>query len=67
MLRKQMQVLSPIKNIVQDLKKHLELKSEGDVIAYLYAFYSHRSRTLTLEEHKQILQEIEEINNQGQI
>ncbi|MND45544.1 hypothetical protein D3C76_316330 [compost metagenome] len=63
-MRKQMQVYSPIKNIVQELKKELNLKNESEVIAYLYCIYKQNKKsrkTITLEEHKQTLEEIENI------
>lgn len=66
-MRKSMLVYSSVKNIVQDLKKQLGLKNEGEVIAYLHAFYSRRYRTLTLEEHKELLKEVEQITRQQEI
>ncbi|MEK3837940.1 hypothetical protein [Paenibacillus sp. FSL R7-0128] len=64
---KSMQVYTPIKNIVKDLKAELELKNESEVIAYLYKFYANRSKSLTLAEHKEIKEEIDKIINQASL
>lgn len=66
-LRKQMQVYSSVKTIVQDLKRDLELSNESEVIAYLYSIYKGRYKTITLEEHKQALKSTEEIISQSSI
>lgn len=66
-MRKPMQVHTNVKNIVQDLKKDLELKSESEVIAYLYEFYQLRHKSLTLDEHKQIKSSIENLINQASL
>lgn len=62
-----MQVYSSVKTIVQDLKKDLELSNESEVIAYLYAIYNSRRKTLTLDEHRNALKTTEEIINQSSI
>ncbi|MNJ78498.1 hypothetical protein D3C77_762670 [compost metagenome] len=64
---KQMQVYTPIKNIVQNLKTELDFKNESEVIAYLYAIYKYRYKAITLEEHKQALKEKDDILNQQQL
>lgn len=61
---KSMQVYTPIKTIMQDLKKNLELKNESEVIAYLYCTYQRQYKSITLEQHKQTLKDIKEILNQ---
>ncbi|MNW41489.1 hypothetical protein D3C74_186270 [compost metagenome] len=62
-----MQVYSPIKSIVQDLKKEIELKNESEVIAYLYCIYKQNKNNLKLEDHKKALKEVEVIINQTQL
>ncbi|PAF30768.1 hypothetical protein CHI14_15895 [Paenibacillus sp. 7516] len=62
-----MQVYSSVKTIVQDLKKDLEFSNESEVIAYLYAIYKDRYKTITLEEHRNALKTTEEIINQSSI
>ncbi|OMD76587.1 hypothetical protein [Paenibacillus odorifer] len=64
---KMIQVYTPVKNIVKDLKKDLELKNESEVIAYLYQFYQSRRKSLTLDEHREIKDEIEKIINQSSL
>ncbi|MFD5022379.1 hypothetical protein ACFWMP_26095 [Paenibacillus sp. NPDC058367] len=66
-MRKSMQVYSNVKKIVEDLKKELELKNESEVIAYLSQFYRIRQKSLTLDEHKQIKKEIEDLINQSSL
>lgn len=62
-----MQVYSSVKTIVQDLKKDLELSNESEVIAYLYAIYNSRRKTITFDEHRNALKTTEEIINQSSI
>ncbi|RJG23294.1 hypothetical protein [Paenibacillus thiaminolyticus] len=64
-MRKQMQVYSSVKNIVQDLKSELELKNESEVIAYLYCIYKQRYKSITLDEHKKATAEMKNIINQS--
>ncbi|OBZ15203.1 hypothetical protein A8L34_29535 [Bacillus sp. FJAT-27264] len=62
---KSMQVYTPIKNVVKDFKKEMELSNESEVIAYLYQFYLNRKKSLSLEEHREIKEGIEKIINQA--
>lgn len=63
--RKQMQVFSQTKQIVQDLKKSLGLKNESEVIAYLYAIYEMKFEKLTVIEDMKARERIKEIHNQA--
>lgn len=63
-MRKQMQVYTPIKNIVQDLKSSLQLSNESEVIAYLYALYEMQYPNLKVHEDLKARERIKEILNQ---
>ncbi|KAA8786589.1 hypothetical protein EC604_22430 [Paenibacillus amylolyticus] len=64
-MRKQMQVYSSVKAIVQDLKKDLELSNESEVIAYMYTIFNSRRKSITLDEHRAALQATRDIINQS--
>lgn len=63
-MRKMMQVYSPVKTIVQNLKQELEFKNESEVIAYLYSIRDIYKDKITLVQHQDALKKVENILNQ---
>lgn len=63
-MRKQMQVYSPVKNIVQDIKKELDLRNESEVIVYLAAIRTIFKDRITLNQHQEAIKIVEDTLNQ---
>ena len=63
-LQRSVKVYPPVKARLGELKQALELKSESDVISYLQLFFDARADGIKLQEHKKILQDIDERNRQ---
>lgn len=64
---KPMQVYTPVKNIVVDLKKELNFRNESEVIAYLFAIREQYKEKITLIQHQDAIKRVEEILNQVSI
>jgi hypothetical protein len=53
-----------VKNQINDLKDILKLKSESEVVGYLYAIYEAHYPKLTVIEHNKALERMTELHNQ---
>lgn len=62
--RKTIQVVPAVKAGVEKLKDDNELKNESKAVAYLLAFHRLMKRDLTHEEHKKIMEYINETHDQ---
>lgn len=61
---KTIQVHSPVKNIVKDLKAELNFKSESEVIAYLASIREIYQDKITLNQHQEAMKKTQDIINQ---
>lgn len=63
--RKNVKVMPGVKRRLDDLKDHLSVKTEGEVIAYLATLYDEMYPKITLPVHKKMMENAKDLNNQG--
>lgn len=62
--RKSTKVSPGVKMRLEELKGHLKLKNESEVVAYLMGFYDIKYETLKVVDHEKCLEKVEELENQ---
>lgn len=63
-MRKTTKVTTGVKARLEDLKKHLNVKTESEVIAYLASVYDLKFEKLTVPEHQRCLESMNDLQNQ---